>query len=258
MSKRIFPKNLLSALLVAAGLLSTAYASGGEHHTAPKMDPTNDPSLQRGAKYFVNYCSGCHSLKYMRFNRLAKDIGITDDEGNVAEGLLRKDLMFTTTKIGDTLEVALTPEEGKKWFGVVPPDLSLEARSRGSAWIYHYLRGYYVDPTKRWGVDNIVFPGTAMPNILLNLQGEQFPVYEKGQDAEMMAPKISHLELRTAGQLTPQQFDAVVYDITNFLTYVSDPIKEQRTRVGVWVMLFLVLMTTVLYLLKREYWKDLH
>lgn len=252
-------KGIFKLVILALALMANVYASEGSAPlTAPKMDIHDQASLQRGAKYFVNYCSGCHSLKYMRFNRMAQDIGITNDEGQIAEKILQKDLMFTTTKVGDTLQVALTKEEGEKWFGVAPPDLSLATRSHSSAWVYQYLRGYYVDKTKRWGVDNVVFPGTSMPDVLATLRGEQYPVYEEEHTVEGGLPKIAHLELKTPGELSPAQFDAVVYDITNFLTYVGDPIKIQRHRTGVWVLLFLVLLTTVLYLLKREYWKDVH
>jgi ubiquinol-cytochrome c reductase cytochrome c1 subunit len=257
MSKGIFRSTLLSVVL-ASGLITVVQANEGPKLTAPEMDMTNQASLQRGAKYFINYCSGCHSLKYLRYNRLATDIGITNEEGKVAENIVKKDLIFTGLKIGDTIQTAMTEEEGKKWFGVAPPDLSLETRAKGSAWVYNYLRSFYVDPSKPLGVDNLVFPGAAMPDVLGELQGEQKLVLAANGHANESGVPDGHLEKISQGQLTAEQFDAMIYDITNFLTYVGDPVKLERHRIGVWVLLFLVLLTTVLYLLKREYWKDVH
>lgn len=258
MNKRIFKKSLMGLTLLT-GLMLNVSANEGPALDAPAMDPTNQASLQRGAKYFMNYCSGCHSLKYERYNRLAKDIGITNDEGAIAENILKKDLIFTGLKPGDTIQRAMTKKEGEKWFGVAPPDLSLETRARGSAWVYQYLRSFYVDPTRPFGVDNLVYPGTSMPNMLGELQGQQRPVYMPVEEAGEGAPlRVAHLEPLTQGKMTPEEFDAMVYDITNFLTYVGDPVQLERHRLGVWVLLFLILATTLFYLVKREFWKDVH
>lgn len=195
-----------------------------------KVDLTDLPSLQRGAKLFMNYCSGCHSLKFVRFNTMAKDIGIVDSSNQVLEKAVKENLIFSGDKVGDVIETAMAKADGANWFGISPPDLSLEARLRGANWIYTYLRNFYADPSKTWGVNNRVFPDVAMPNVLADLQA----------------------------QLTPQQFDASVTDLVNFLVYVSEPNQEERKRLGVWVLLFLGVFFVFAVLLKREYWKDVH
>jgi ubiquinol-cytochrome c reductase cytochrome c1 subunit len=246
-------------------LATTVFAAGGPaiNVEMPPIDPENQASLQRGAKYFVNYCSGCHSLEYVRFNRLAKDIGITDDQGNILEEVLKKDLMFTTDKVGDTLQVAMPEAEAKKWFGVAPPDLTLEEGLRGAEWIYGFLTTFYSDPSAPWGVNNLVYPGTAMPNILGALQGEQRPIYKTHTVAMSGAAPIQEkvvvgVEQATPGTLTPEEFNQVAYDIVNFLAYTADPGKIERQRLGVYVLLFIALFILFTYLLKREYWRDVH
>ncbi len=227
----------------------------------PKMDPTDQASLQRGAKYYMNFCSGCHSLQYMRYDRMAKDIGMTDDKGEVLTDIVKANLMFTSDQIGDQILVAMRPEESRHWFGVTPPDLSLTSRYRGSKWIYNYLLSFYVDHSKTWGVNNALFPDVAMPNVLLNLQGEQQPVY-KTEKIDVNGKTISHktiigMELGKAGELTPQEFEKVVYDIVNFMTYVGDPVKLKREHIGTMVIFFLLILLVFAYLLKREYWKNI-
>ena len=249
--------------LISLVAISTAFAAESSVDIqAPEMNPRDQASLQRGAKYFVNYCSGCHSLEYMRFNRMASDIGITDAQGNVLEDLLKKNLMFNTDKVGDTFSAAMTEVEGKKWFGVAPPDLTLETRLRGTNWVYGFLKSFYVDPTTAWGVNNLVYPGVAMPNILGALQGEQMPIY-KNQTVDMDGGSVQQqivvgLEPAKGGSLTPEAFDQMVYDIVNFLTYTADPGKVERHQLGIYVLLFLVIFILFAYLLKREYWKDVH
>ncbi len=256
---------LFSPFVLAASMFVsvTAMAAGSavELH-APAMNPEDQSSLQRGAKYFMNYCSGCHSLEYIRFNRMAKDIGITDAEGNVLLDMLKQNLMFGTDKEGDTLTVAMTPEEGKKWFGIAPPDLTLEAKLRGEDWLYTFLTSFYSDPNTLWGVNNLVYPGVAMPNILGALQGEQLPVHQtmtyETDGGDMQQQIVVGLKQGTPGTLSKAEFDQMVYDIVNFLSYTADPGKTERHRIGVYVLLFLIVFTLFAYLLKREYWKDVH
>lgn len=262
--QHLLPKILLSSMVVLGSIvLGVAHAAQSTVTIeAPEMNPNDKMSLQRGAKYFMNYCSGCHSLEYMRFSRLAKDIGITDAQGNILEEVMKKDLMFNTDKVGNTLSVAMDKNDAKEWFGVAPPDLTLETRLRGVDWVYGFLTTFFVDPNAPWGVNNLVYPGTAMPNILGALQGDQQPIYQT-ETVEMEGGSIQQqlvIGVKPAknGLLSPQEFDQMVYDIVNFLSYTADPGKIERQQLGVFVLLFLVIFTLFAYLLKREYWKDVH
>lgn len=249
-------------IFISSVAISSAFAAESSIEIeAPEMNPRDQASLQRGAKYFVNYCSGCHSLNYMRYNRLATDIGITDAQGNILEDVLKEDLMFNTAaKVGDTFSTAMTDAEGKKWFGVAPPDLTLESRLRGPNWVYSFLKSFYIDPKAPWGVNNLVYPGVAMPNILGALQGEQMPIYKTEtvgvEGGSMQQQVIVGLEPAQGGSLSSAEFDQMVYDIVNFLTYTADPGKVERHQLGMYVLLFLIIFTLFAYLLKREYWKD--
>jgi ubiquinol-cytochrome c reductase cytochrome c1 subunit len=227
----------------------------------PKMDPSDQASLQRGAKYYMNYCSGCHSLQYMRYERMARDIGMTDDKGEVLSDVVIKNLMFTTDRIGDQITIAMKPEEARQWFGVAPPDLSLTSRYRSEKWIYNYLLSFYMDSKRPWGVNNALYPDVAMPNVLLNLQGEQQPVYTS-HELDVNGQKVIHktitgFELVKAGELSPEEFKTVVYDVVNFMSYVGDPVKLEREHLGTLVIFFLLILLVFAYLLKREYWKDI-
>lgn len=229
-----------------------ALASGGHGPLYSfKPDLGNEASLQRGARAFMNYCAGCHSLKYLRYNRLAADL-------NIPEDILKKNLMWTSEKPGDPIVPAM-PSEAKKWFGTMPPDLSLEARARGADWVYSYLKTFYVDASRPLGVNNLTLPGASMPHVLGSLQGwqtlkptDEQAAHEGGHDAS------SPFELSQSGALKPAEYDKLVGDITNFLVYAAEPIKLQRYGIGVWVLLFLALFTGLAYLLKREYWRDVH
>ncbi len=258
-------KNLWIVLVSLFMCLLTPYAfSAGPANylfDMPNMDPSNQESLQRGAKYYMNYCSGCHSLQFMRYERMAKDIGMTDDKGEVLSDVVKKNLMFTSTRIGDPILVAMQPEESRHWFGVTPPDLSLTSRYRSEKWIYNYLLSFYMDSARPWGVNNVLYPDVAMPNILLDLQGEQQPIYHT-TESEALGQQIVHktivgLELVKPGELSPEEFQHVVYDIVNFMSYVGDPVKLEREHLGVVVIFFLLILLVFAYLLKREYWKDI-
>ena len=281
----------IARLAAALALLGAALAllPSGESRAAgaavelehPRIDDDNEKSLQRGARAFVNYCMGCHNAAYQRYSRLAKDLGLSEED-------VEKNLIFTTdesgepTKVGALMTNAMTDEYGAQAFGVTPPNLSLTARSRGEDWIYTFLKTFYVDPERAGtGVNNLVYPGTAMPHVLWPLQGWQTletseqaaeaaaevdalapGTEETGADGGSSADQGGHgaiapvLKLSEPGTLTPEQYDDLIADITNFLSYVSDPIRGERHTIGLFVMLFLFALLGVAWFLKREYWKD--
>ncbi|MBN9288459.1 MAG: hypothetical protein BGO43_05690 [Gammaproteobacteria bacterium 39-13] len=251
-------------LAIVTTFIGQVFASqGGVHLDKVKNNLCDKASLQRGASLYVNYCMGCHSLQFVRFNDMAKDIGIVDKKGNVLEKLVNENLNFISDKVTEPLLSAIPKKDAQAWFGVAPPDLSLVARSRGKDWLYTYLRTFYEDPQKPWGVNNMVFPDVGMPHILLSLQGVQVPVYtsiemfdDEGKPYQKKV--IDHLELKTPGTLSKEEYDKAITDLVNFLDYVGEPHKLEREKLGVWVLLFLVVFTLFAYLLKREYWKDVH
>ena len=240
-------KIILSFLLVLLPALTLA-AGGGVHLDKADIDLHNQQSLQRGAKVFVNYCLSCHSAQFQRYNRMARDIGLTDNQ-------VIENLMFASDKVGSTMTVAMSRADGKTWFGAAPPDLSLTARSRGVDWLYTYLRTFYVDETRPFGVNNVVFPSVGMPHVLWELQGVQKAVYKKDEHGNDV---IDRLEIVEPGKLTPVEYDQTVRDLVGFLSYVSEPVQLERKALGVKVILFLLVLLVVAYLLKKEYWKDVH
>lgn len=249
-------KVLVPMLLLAAAAPAFA-AGGGALPYTYKPDTANLSSLQRGARDFMGYCSGCHSLKYLRYNRLAQDLGIPED-------LVKTHLMFTSEKFGDHVLSAMpkasgnpaAPSEPEKWFGRAPPDLSLSARERGAEWLYNYLLTFYIDPTRPNGVNNLVLPGASMPHVLGDLQGWQIrkdPGEEQGHGHH--GPP---LELAVPGTLSPADYKQRVGDLTNFLVYAAEPGRNKRMAVGVGVLMFTVIFGIFCWLLKVEYWKDVH
>jgi ubiquinol-cytochrome c reductase cytochrome c1 subunit len=224
--------------------------------TEMKLDPlpsTQDkdrlPSLQRGAQLFVNYCLNCHSAAYMRYKRL-NDIGLTDDQ-------ISKNLMFTTDKVGSLMTVALTKKDAGDWFGAPPPDLTLVARVRGADWLYTYLRTFYRDDTKTSGWNNIAFPNVGMPHVLWQLQGTQVAEHAGAEAKEAHGPPV--LKLETPGTLSKTDYDLAVRDLVNFLVWMGEPAHDSRIRLGIAVVLFLVIvMLPPAYLMKKEFWKDVH
>lgn len=240
-------RSLIGVLAGALALCAwNAQAAGGAkavfHYDA---DVGNEASLQRGARNYMNYCAGCHSMKHLRYSRIGKDLGIPDD-------LLKANLMFTSEKVGDPIKASLASEDALKWFGRVPPDLTLSTRLRGESWVYSYLMTFYIDPSKSAGVNNLMLPGLSMPHVLGDLQGWQ--VLHKG-DGEHGKPK---LELVQKGSMTPAEYKAFVSDLVNFMAYAAEPGRSDRVSLGWKVMLYLLLLLAVTYLLKKEYWKDVH
>ncbi|MCW5589039.1 MAG: cytochrome c1 [Legionellales bacterium] len=219
-------------------------------------------SLQRGAKLFMNYCSGCHSLGYMRYSQLAQGVGITDDYGDLHEDLVKDHLIFTEAKIHDHILTSMSNQDANIWFGTAVPDLTLVARVRGAAWLYTYLRTFYRDPNRPWGANNLIFPDVGMPNVLLPLQGDQIAIYREEVhqvNGETKTVKVfDQLQPQNNGSMNAEQFDQAVKDLVNFLSFTAEPMREQQHRIGIWVLIFLAVFAVVAYLLKREYWKDIH
>jgi ubiquinol-cytochrome c reductase cytochrome c1 subunit len=239
--------------LLAAFALSLVpvfgFASEAAHLEDSDIDLHDQASLQRGAGYFVNYCMGCHSLKFMRYNRMAADLGIDDKT-------LRQTLIRGDAKPGDLMTNSMRPEDSTAWFGVAIPDLTLVTRWRSPDWVYTYLKSFYVDPTRPWGVNNVLFPNVGMPHMLADLQGIQEPVLAEHKGAA--TPVVEGVKLTKPGTLSPEKYDAMVRDITNFLTYAGEPMRLERQRLGFFVLLFLGVFFVAAYYLKKEFWKDVH
>ena len=236
----------------AAGLLFSAAAlaaAGGPVQQAGN-DLSDRASLQRGAKLYMNYCSSCHSLKFLRYSRMAEDLGLTEEE-------VMGNLNFTGAKFGEHIQVTMRDADGTEWFGKMPPDLSLISRVRGSDWIYTYLKSFYLDESRPLGWNNKLFPNASMPNPLWELQGLQHAEFGE-PDAATGERQPERLVVTNPGRLQGQEFDQVVRDITNFLEYAGEPAALKRQALGVWVILFLVALTFLAYLLKQEYWSDVH
>jgi ubiquinol-cytochrome c reductase cytochrome c1 subunit len=252
-------------ILLCVALPGAVFASGGEHARldAVKVDLGDKASLQRGARLFVNYCLSCHSASYMRYNRMGEDLGLSEE-------LVKGNLMYAADKTGELMKTAMPRDEAKKWFGTAPPDLSLVARSRGPNWFYTYMRSFYRDEKSSTGWNNTVFPSVAMPHVLHDLQGLQRAVYRTEKHESVSAKdgkkimKVSEeqvfdrFEIEKPGSMSVQQYDDTMRDLTNFMVYVGEPAKLVRYRVGISVLVFLAIFFVVAYLLKKEYWKDVH
>ncbi|WP_431606644.1 cytochrome c1 [Legionella maioricensis] len=212
------------------------------------IDINNKERLQRGAKLFMNYCSGCHSLKYMRYNRMAEDLGLTDFAGQINKNLLNN-LIFTQATVSDPVQIALPPEDAKQWFGIIPPDLSLSARERGAHWLYLYLKNFYNDDSRPFGVNNLLVPNVTMPNVLEPLMGQQALVINNESHDSLLLTK--------QGEMLPVDFDNALQDLVTFLVYVGEPAKLIRYRLGIFVILFLTILLIAAYYLKKIYWRRL-
>lgn len=209
--------------------------------------------LQRGARMFMNYCSGCHSLKYLRYNRMAQDMGLTTFTGEVDTDLLYNNLIFTSAREHDPIQIAMPPEDARQWFGVLPPDLTLTARQRGPQWIFTYLKSFYADNSRPFGANNLLIPGVAMPNVLAPLQGEVIAIAED----ESHPGRVSHLLLTRPGSMDQHQFDSALEDLVNFLVYAAEPAQLVRYRMGFWVLFYLLILLGISWQLKKAYWKKI-
>ncbi|MDD1621118.1 MAG: cytochrome c1 [Methylococcaceae bacterium] len=239
-------KRILSTLLFLLSFSVNASSSGIELEEAD-IDLSDTVSLERGAKHYVTYCLGCHSAKHIRYKRIALDLHL--DEGEIL-----KNVAPLGAGIYDQMHSAMNGHDAEKWFGTTPPDLSLIARSRGADWLYTYLKGFYAEPGKPTGVNNTVFKDVAMPNVLWQQQGTQVAVIKNidGHDV------VTELKLEQPGQLSPREFDRMVNDLVNFLVYVGEPVQLERQQMGKYALFFILMFIVLAYLLKKEYWKDIH
>lgn len=240
-----------------------------------QIDLTDKAALQDGLKTFANYCMGCHSAQYQRYERVATDLGIPEE-------VMMENIVFTGAKIGDHMNIGMSPADAKVWFGAAPPDLTLVARVRGNDWLYSYMRSFYEDPTRPYGVNNTVFPNVGMPHVLANLQGrqvlpsalpegetvacKQVQVVENGrkQFDPLTGTPITHEDCEKltvvpgTGTLSEAEYDEKIKNLVTFLAYSANPVKLESQRIGTYVLLFLAVFFVFAYLLKREYWKDVH
>ena len=248
-------KKFIFVLITTLGLVGTAQASEGGMAWDKAPNKLNDlGSLQNGAKLFVNYCLNCHAASFMRFNRL-KDLGLTDQQ-------IKENLLFTTEKVGETMKVAMDPKQAKDWFGANPPDLTVIARSRagaggsGADYLYTYLRTYYRDDSKATGWNNLAYPNLAMPNVLWELQGQRKPVYDEVVEHGHKVSVFKGWQQIVPGTMTPLQYDTAMGDLVGYLQWMSEPAQNTRVRIGVWVLLFLLLLTFAAWRLNASFWKD--
>lgn len=244
-------KKIILVLLLALAPVWVQAAGGGIHLDRANIDPNNKQSLQRGAALFVNYCLSCHAAGLMRYERMGKDLGLD-------EKLVSENLMFTGGKVGELMTVATADADASAWFGIVPPDLSVIARARGVDWLYSYMHSFYRDDSRHIGVNNLVFPDVGMPHVLWELQGWQEAVISTTKDHDGVEKKVVKLELVEPGLLTPKEYDRAIRDLVNFLDYMGEPAKHDRRQLGVKVILFLLVFLVLAYLMKREFWKDIH
>jgi ubiquinol-cytochrome c reductase cytochrome c1 subunit len=243
------------AIIGMCFVATQGFAAGGAVHLEKaKIDPGNVSSLQRGARNFMNYCSGCHSAQYVRFNTIGKYLELSEEQ-------LVDNLMFNAEKTFDTIQASMRPEDGARWYGTAPPDMSLMARAKGADYIYNFLKGFYLDQDSPTGVDNIVLEGTSMPHVLWELQGYQKAVFtEHSETGEGDATTISHVfdgfEPVTSGMMDADAYEDFVRDTVNFLAYIAEPVRAERGKLGVWVLMFLAFFLIVASMLKKQVWKD--
>jgi ubiquinol-cytochrome c reductase cytochrome c1 subunit len=246
-SSRIAGVLALAAFFVAPQVL----AAGGEVHLEPaNLEQDNAASLRRGARNFMNYCSGCHSAKYVRFNTIGKALGLSEEQ-------LVDNLMFNAEKTFETIQAAMPAEDAAVWYGKAPPDLSLMARARGADYVYNFLKGFYLSQGSPSGVDNTVLPGTSMPHVLWELQGYQEAMFETHENEDGSVTKtFVDFEPLSAGSMDAEDYDDFVRDTVNFMAYIAEPIRSDRRKLGVWVLMFLIFFFILAAQLKKAIWKD--
>ncbi|MEO6968253.1 MAG: cytochrome c1 [Rhodanobacteraceae bacterium] len=243
--------SMLKSVLLALMVLGAASAACAEEGGYPNANTSiaDQASLQRGAKLFFNYCVGCHSLKYLRYSRIADDLDLSEKQ-------VMDNLDFTGAKFGDEVIASMPADDAANWFGKAPPDLSLEVRAKGADWVSAYLHSFYLDPSRPVGWNNTVFPNASMPFPLWELQGVQTATMAPARPGEDAT--VEKLVLKQPGSMTPAQYDQAIRDLTSFLEYAAEPAALKRTDIGAWVILYLALFTFLAMLLKKEYWKDVH
>lgn len=248
--KKVFA--LIAAFIPVFAMAAAPSVDLDKHRT----DLHDTASLQRGAQVYMNYCMGCHSLEHGRYNRVARDLGIPEE-------LMMENLAFADKKFGDLMTIAMRKEDSKQWFGATPPDLTLVARVRRPDWVYSYLRSFYEDPSRPYGVNNLVFKDVGMPHVLADLQGVQklgtaqvSVGFDPLTGQAITEEQEGVLYLAEPGALNPAEYDKLVYDLVNFLVYMGEPIALERQRLGYWVLLFLAIFFVPVYLLNKEYWRD--
>ena len=242
-------KNLIAILSLALLPLTGFASGGGVHLESADIDLTDQAALQRGAKYFVNYCQGCHSMKYFRYENM-QDFGLT-------KGQIEQNLLFGDHKVGELMTTSMSAQDAEAWFATAVPDLTLTARLKhgGADWIYTYLKSFYVDESRPFGVNNVVFPNVGMPHVLMELQGVQEAVIETDEHGNK---HVVELKLVKPGRMSAEEYDQMSRDLATFMTHVAEPMKLERQRIGIWVMLFLLVFFVVSIMLKKEFWKDVH
>ena len=245
-------KQLILALALLAPFSAFAAGGGAIHpNDHANIDTSNKAALQRGANYFVNYCLNCHSMKYERWQRM--------EEFGIPEDLLKSNLMHSGAKKGDLMKVAMDSGDAANWFGAPPPDLTLETRLRGVDWVYNYMRAFYIDESRPFGVNNTVFENVGMPHIFWDLQGMQKAIFEEVDDGHGGTTEVfKGFELVKQGSMTPVEYDAMVRDLVTYMAFMAEPTKAKSHSTGIMVLLFLAIFFVVSYMLKKEYWKDVH
>jgi ubiquinol-cytochrome c reductase cytochrome c1 subunit len=245
-----------AALLVAVAPLQASASGGGGFIQHADNDVADVASLQRGARNYVNYCMGCHSAKYIRFNKLQEDLHLTDEQ-------VQENLMFGAAKTDELMQVAMMPDDAERWFGQTPPDLTLVARSRGTDWIYTFLHTFYMDDRAATGANNLMLPNASMPNVLWELQGLQEAVFHTTEKGGVIiehfgeSAHFEEFEPLSEGKLSAEEYDQFVRDLVNFLDWAGSPEQLERKRLGIWVLLFLLVFLIFAYMLKVEIWKDI-
>lgn len=242
-------KLVLLVCLLVPGLVFAA--GGGAPLDKANYDLTDNASLQSGAKTYMNYCLGCHKMQYQRYQRTFQDLGIPDDIG-------QENLQFSGEKVFDHMDNAMPNDSAKKWFGAPPPDLTLVARVRGADWLYTYLRAFYADESKPFGVNNSVFPDVGMPHVLQELQGLPRKTTEKRLVDGEMVDRYVGIKADGSGELSASEYDQVVLDLVNFLVYTGEPITLERQALGKNVLIFILVLFVFVFFLKKEYWRDVH
>ena len=243
-------KNIAAALALILVASQSMAAGGGAKLEPSEIDLDNVSSLQRGARNYMNYCSGCHSAQYVRFSTIGKMLELSEEQ-------LIDNLMFNAEKTFETIQSAMPAEEAQRWFGQAPPDLSLMARARGADYVYNFLKGFYVSPDSPTGVDNVVLAGTSMPHVLWELQGYQAANFSRHEnDDGSVTMEFEGFEPLTAGSMDAEDYDEFVRDTTNFLAFIAEPIRQDRRRLGVWVIMFLIFFFLLATQLKKQIWKD--